>query len=63
MATYLLQKFLLDFASLPYLVHSVSPGKITQKLSTWLSFVHSKEFNKTKEGEKEECSSPSVCPT
>lgn len=63
MATYLLQKSLLDFASLPYLVHSVSSGEITQKLSTWLSFVHSKEISKTREGEKEECSSLSVCPT
>lgn len=62
MATYLLQKSLLDFASLPYLVHRVSPGKITQKLSTWLSFVHSKEISKTREGAKEE-SSLSVCPT
>lgn len=31
MATYLLQKSLLDFAGLSYLVHTVCPGKITQK--------------------------------
>lgn len=58
MATYLLRKSLLDFASLPYLVHSVSLGKIGQKylLGCHLFIQKRSEFSL-------ECSSLSVCPS